>query len=65
MIYYNHARKIMFTPFPFPHAQLSAVLMMMVAILFLMDQYANEGMVGCYVIVFDGDMFGGAARGGT
>ena len=48
MIYYNHARKIMFTPFPFPHAQLSAffVLMMMVAIPFLMDQYANQVWLG-------------------
>ena len=48
MIYYNHARKIMFTPFPFPHAQLSAffVLMMMVAIPFLMDQYANHVWLG-------------------
>jgi len=45
---YNHARKIMFTPFPFPHAQLSAffVLMMMIAIPFLMDQYANESWLG-------------------
>jgi len=25
MIFYNHARKIMFIPFPFPHAQLTAV----------------------------------------
>jgi len=48
MIYYNHARKIMFTPFPFPHAQLSAffVLMMMVAIPFLMNQYANHVWLG-------------------
>jgi len=48
ILYYNHARKIMFTPFPFPHAQLSAffVLMMMIAIPFLMDQYANEVWLG-------------------
>ena len=48
MIYYNHARKIMFTPFPFPHAQLSAffVLMMMIAIPFLMNQYANHVWLG-------------------
>mmetsp|Transcript_32828 Transcript_32828/g.69049 ORF Transcript_32828/g.69049 Transcript_32828/m.69049 type:complete len:629 (-) Transcript_32828:179-2065(-) len=48
MIYYNHARKIMYTPFPFPHAQLSAffVLMMVVAIPFLMNQYANEVWLG-------------------
>merc|ERR1719401_3259323 len=48
ILYYNHARKIMFTPFPFPHAQLSAffVLMAMVAIPFLMNQYANEVWLG-------------------
>ena len=48
ILYYNHARKIMFTPFPFPHAQLSAffVLMMVIAIPFLMDQYANEVWLG-------------------
>jgi len=38
----------MFTPFPFPHAQLSAffVLMMMLAIPLLMVQYANEHWLG-------------------
>lgn len=48
MIFYNHARKIMYTPFPFPHAQLSAffVLMMVIAIPFLMNQYANEVWLG-------------------
>ena len=48
ILYYNHARKIMFTPFPFPHAQLSAffVLMAMIAIPFLMNQYANEVWLG-------------------
>ena len=41
MIFYNHARKIMFIPFPFPHAQLSVffVLIMIVAVPFLMDEY--------------------------
>ncbi|KAL9190032.1 hypothetical protein ACHAXT_007243 [Thalassiosira profunda] len=48
ILHYNHARKIMFTPFPFPHAQLSAffVLTMVLAIPFLMDQYANEPWLG-------------------
>lgn len=48
MLHYNHARKIMFTPFPFPHAQLSAffVLMMVLAIPLLMVQYANEHWLG-------------------
>ena len=48
MLYYNHARKIMYTPFPFPHAQLSAffVLMMIISIPLLMDQYANEVWLG-------------------
>lgn len=49
MLGYNQARKIMFTPFPFPHAQLSAffVLIMALAIPFLMNQYANETWLGC------------------
>ena len=48
ILYYNHARKIMFTPFPFPHAQLSAffVLMAILAIPLLMNQYANEVWLG-------------------
>jgi len=49
MIYYNHARKITFIPFPFPHAQLSAiyVLVMIPSVAFLMDQYTDELWVGC------------------
>jgi len=48
MTFYNHALKITYIPFPFPHAQLSAffVLMMVVAIPFLMDQYANHAWLG-------------------
>ena len=48
MLHYNHARKIVFTPFPFPHAQLSAffVLMMVLSIPLLMVQYANEQWLG-------------------
>ena len=48
MISYNLARKTMYVPFPFPHAQLSAffVLAMTVAVPFLMDQYANEAWLG-------------------
>uniref|UniRef100_A0A6V2HFJ5 Uncharacterized protein n=1 Tax=Ditylum brightwellii TaxID=49249 RepID=A0A6V2HFJ5_9STRA len=48
MIFYNHARKIMYIPFPFPHAQLSAffVLVMVVAVPFMMDQYTNEVWLG-------------------
>lgn len=47
-IYYNHARKTVFIPFPFPHAQLSAFfnLTMMIAIPLLMDQYLNELWLG-------------------
>ncbi|KAL7427315.1 hypothetical protein ACHAXH_001631, partial [Discostella pseudostelligera] len=43
MTCYNHALKVVLVPFPFPHAQLSAffVLMMVVAIPLLMDQYTN------------------------
>ena len=44
MTYYNHARKIMFVPFPFPHAQLSAafVSVMVLILPFLMDQYCTD-----------------------
>jgi predicted membrane chloride channel (bestrophin family) len=48
MIYYNHARKIMFIPFPFVHAQLSVmfVIIMVAVIPFLMHQYTDEPSVG-------------------
>jgi predicted membrane chloride channel (bestrophin family) len=44
MIYYNHARKIMFIPFPFPHAQLSVmfIVVLVPCIPFLMDQYVDD-----------------------
>lgn len=49
MIYYNHARKTMFIPFPFPHAQISAffVFTIMFAVPVLMDEYASDKYVGC------------------
>uniref|UniRef100_A0A7S4JZA3 Uncharacterized protein n=2 Tax=Odontella aurita TaxID=265563 RepID=A0A7S4JZA3_9STRA len=48
MIYYNHARKIMFIPFPFPHAQLSAFfcLLTIFVIPLLMGQYINIPWLG-------------------
>ena len=48
MIYYNHGRKIMYIPFPFPHAQLSAffILVMVPAIPVLMGQYVNLPWLG-------------------
>jgi hypothetical protein len=48
MIYYGHGRKIMYIPFPFVHAQLSAafVLMMIPTIPFLMDQYTDDLWLG-------------------
>jgi predicted membrane chloride channel (bestrophin family) len=54
MIYYNHARKIMFIPFPFPHAQLSVVyvLVMIPAVALLMDQYADELWLGSLLTFF-------------
>lgn len=54
MIYYSHARKIMFIPFPFPHAQLSVVfvLVMIPAVALLMDQYADELWLGCLLSFF-------------
>lgn len=44
MIYYNHARKIMFIPFPFVHAQLSVLftLVLVPSIPFLMEEYVDE-----------------------
>jgi predicted membrane chloride channel (bestrophin family) len=49
MVHYNHARKIMFIPFPFPHAQLSAVyvLVMIPMIPYMMDQYCSTTWIGC------------------
>ena len=54
MIYYNHARKIMFVPFPFPHAQLSAfyVFLTVPAVAGLMDQYADDLWLGCILTFF-------------
>lgn len=48
MIYYNHARKIMFVPFPFPHAQLSTIFVLIAvpAVASLMDQYVDDLWVG-------------------
>ena len=45
---YNHARKIMYIPFPFPSAQISMfyVIAMVFAIPLLMDQYAAEAWLG-------------------
>jgi len=54
MIHYNHARKIMFIPFPFGHAQLSVlfVLSMMLAIPFLMNQYTTHPITGGLLTFF-------------
>ena len=43
MIHYNHARKIMYLPFPFPHAQLCTFFIVIVvfAIPLLLNQYAH------------------------
>jgi hypothetical protein len=48
MIFYNHARKTMYIPFPFPHAQISAffVFTIMFAVPLLMDEYANNIYLG-------------------
>lgn len=48
MIFYNHARKCMFIPFPFPHAQLSAffVITIVFSVPLLMSQYANVTWLG-------------------
>jgi len=48
MIYYNHARKIMFIPFPFGHAQLSIfyVYFMKIVIPYLMHEWTNDRLIG-------------------
>ena len=46
---YNHALKITYIPFPFVHAQLSAffvLMMVIIAIPFLMNQFADEVWLG-------------------
>eukprot|EP00542_Grammatophora_oceanica_P022122 CAMPEP_0194033986 /NCGR_PEP_ID=MMETSP0009_2-20130614/6433_1 /TAXON_ID=210454 /ORGANISM="Grammatophora oceanica, Strain CCMP 410" /LENGTH=601 /DNA_ID=CAMNT_0038674721 /DNA_START=104 /DNA_END=1912 /DNA_ORIENTATION=- len=54
MVYYNHARKIMQIPFPFPSAQLSVfyLIVVVLAVPFLMDQYANEIWLGSVLTFF-------------
>ncbi|CAB9497787.1 Bestrophin, RFP-TM, chloride channel [Seminavis robusta] len=54
MVYYNHARKITFVPFPFPHAQLSVffVLIAIPAVAFLMDQYADNIVLASILCFF-------------
>jgi len=51
MLAYNQARQIMYIPFPFPHAQLSAFFtcVMVVAVPFLMDQYTNVLWIGSLI----------------
>lgn len=48
MAFYNHGRKIMSIPFPFVHAQLSAVFVMVMIVLipFLMDNYCPDYWTG-------------------
>jgi len=48
MIYYNHARKIMFIPFPFGHAQLSVIFLfvMKIVIPYLMHDYTDHPVIG-------------------
>lgn len=49
MIYYNHGRKIMYTPFPFPHAQLSAFFIVIIigAVPMLLNQYVSDYTISC------------------
>jgi hypothetical protein len=48
---YNHARKIMFIPFPFVAAQLNAafVVIMIFLVPLLMDQYADSAWFGAFL----------------
>jgi hypothetical protein len=51
MIFYNHARKITFIPFPFGHAQLSIfyVYMMKIVIPYLMNQWTDDRLIGAFL----------------
>lgn len=51
MIYYNHGRKIMYTPFPFPHAQLTAFFIVVIigAIPMLLNQYVQDSYIACFM----------------
>mmetsp|Transcript_5464 Transcript_5464/g.16147 ORF Transcript_5464/g.16147 Transcript_5464/m.16147 type:complete len:660 (+) Transcript_5464:436-2415(+) len=48
MIYYNHARKVRFIPFPFVHSQLSVLFVWMIipVVALLMDQYTFDVWLG-------------------
>ena len=48
MIFYNHARKTMFIPFPFPHAQLTAIFtsVLVVVVPILMSEYTTLPWLG-------------------
>lgn len=54
MIFYNHARKITYIPFPFPHAQLSTsfVVIMMGAVPWLMNQWTEDWWASCILTFF-------------
>ncbi len=54
MIYYNQARKIMFIPFPFPHAQLSVffILVTIFAVPLLMVEYTAALWLGALLTFF-------------
>ncbi|KAL7519346.1 hypothetical protein ACHAWF_000233, partial [Thalassiosira exigua] len=46
--HYHQARKIVYIPFPFPHAQLTTffAIAMVLAVPFVLDQYTNDPWVG-------------------
>eukprot|EP00548_Thalassiothrix_antarctica_P012172 CAMPEP_0194163454 /NCGR_PEP_ID=MMETSP0152-20130528/80054_1 /TAXON_ID=1049557 /ORGANISM="Thalassiothrix antarctica, Strain L6-D1" /LENGTH=366 /DNA_ID=CAMNT_0038873451 /DNA_START=544 /DNA_END=1644 /DNA_ORIENTATION=+ len=48
MLQYNHARKIVYIPFPFPHAQLTAffVIVILPSIPFVLEQYTKTKWLG-------------------
>lgn len=54
MVNYNHARKIMYIPFPFPSAQISIfyVITMIFAVPLMMDQYASDLWLSCLLTFF-------------
>lgn len=54
MLQYNSARKVMSVPFPFPHAQLSVmyILLAIPSVALLMDQYVEETSLGMLLSFF-------------
>lgn len=54
MTYYNQSRKVTFIPFPYPHAQITAlfIFVIMFAVPLLMDEYSTDSTIGGLLTFF-------------